>query len=125
MNEGQQSIAEKLRYYRESCALSQKQVADALNVERSTYTKYETGDSTPGLETVVKIARIFNVSPLKLLPEIDIDDENRLVDSVRADSPIFQLNKDERRLIALYRVLSKEDRRTAQELVANLSKKES
>lgn len=28
----------KLKYYRESCELSQQQIANALNVDRSTYT---------------------------------------------------------------------------------------
>ena len=37
-------LSEKLRYYREASALSHQQVANALGIDRSTYTKYENGD---------------------------------------------------------------------------------
>ena len=74
MDPKENSVAEKLRRYREACVLSQKQVADALNIERSTYTKYETGDTEPNLNTIVKIAAIYNVSPTELLPmEVSAD----------------------------------------------------
>lgn len=126
MNPGKKEIAEKLRHYRESCALSQKQVADALNIERSTYTKYESGVSEPSAKTLVKIAKIFNIDPVELLPMESAEDErvNRLRDATRADSPIFQLSKDERGLIARYRALSKEEKRQVLEMMGKLSKKD-
>lgn len=118
-------VAEKLRHYREACVLSQKQVADALNIERSTYTKYETGDSEPNLTTIVKLAAIYNISPVELLPEVDSDSGpvKQLRDTVRADSPIYQLNKEERGLLAYFRVLDKEKRKEAIAFIGNLSKK--
>ena len=124
MDHALKSVSEKLRHYREACALSQKQVADALNIERSTYTKYETGDSEPNLNTLVKIAAIYNVSPIELLPEAT---ENPMIykqlkDTVQSDSPIYQLNKDERSLIAKYRVLSKENKQQIHELMGKMSK---
>ncbi|MBQ3285084.1 MAG: helix-turn-helix transcriptional regulator [Ruminococcus sp.] len=126
MNPGRKEIAEKLRHYRESCALSQQQVADALNIERSTYTKYETGKSDPNIKTLVKIAKIFNIDPVELLPTESSDDERvtRLRDVTHADSPIFQLSKDERGLIAKYRTLSREEKKLALEMMGNLSKKD-
>ena len=118
--------AEKLRRCRESCALSQQQVADALNIVRSTYTKYESGKSRPNLNTIVKLAAIYNISPEELLPLEEAESENvsRLRDSLRADSPIYQLSKDERGLIAGYRALSREDKKLAREMIGKLSKKE-
>ena len=126
MKPERKEIAEKLRHYRESCALSQKQVADALNIERSTYTKYESGATEPSAKTLVKIAKIFNIDPVELLPMESADDErvNRLRDVTRADSPIYQLSKDERGLIARYRALSKEEKKLALEMMGKLSKKE-
>ena len=117
-------VAERLRYYREACVLSQRQVADALNIERSTYTKYETGVSEPNLTMIVKLAAIYNVSPTDLLPMDSVPPEEvqSLKDGLRADSPIYQLSRDERGLIALYRVLSKEEKQQAMELIGNLSK---
>ena len=126
MNPKNKGVAEKLRFYRESCALSHQQVADALNVERSSYTKYESGSTAVNVKTLLKLAQIFNVSPTELLP--DEPDEDRrsdhLRDSARADSPIYQLSKDERGLIARYRALSKAEKKQAQELMGNLSKKD-
>lgn len=119
------TTAEKLRHYRESCALSHRQVADALGVERSTYTKYETGKSEPNLYTLMKLAAIYNVSPEMLLPDMEPDDEKlrHMRDASLFDSPIYQLSKDERGLVALFRALSREDKQEAMELMANLSKK--
>ena len=36
-------IGENLRRLREGCGFSQKQVADAVHIDRSTYTNYELG----------------------------------------------------------------------------------
>lgn len=121
-----QEIAAKLRLYREACALSHQQVADALNIERSTYTKYETAKSEPNLSTLVKIAAIFHISPLELLPMGSVGEESSdsIGDAFHADSPIFQLSKDERGLIARYRALSREKKKEALALMGNLSKKE-
>ena len=126
MNPKNKGVAEKLRFYRESCALSHQQVADALNVERSTYTKYESGSSAVNVKMLIKLAKIFNVNPTDLLPDDPDDDERakRLRDAARADSPIYQLSKDERGLIARYRVLSKTEKKQAVELMGKLSKKD-
>lgn len=120
------TTAEKLRYYRKACALTHRQVAEALNIERSTYTRYERGNSSPSLSTITKIAAIFNISPLMLLPEQQSTEEENhsLQGSRQADSPIYQLAKDERGLVALYRVLNKEQKQEALELIGNLSKKD-
>ena len=124
MAQNNPEIAEKLRHRREACALSQQQVADALNIDRTTYTKYETGKSEPNLETLVKIAAVFNISPLELLPVESSRQKpvRRLQDVVQSNSPIFQLAKDERGLIAKYRALSKEQKLLVHELIAKIPK---
>ena len=118
-------VGERLRRYREGCALSQQQVADALLIDRTTYTKYETGSIEPNLGFIVKLASIFNVSPVDLLPMEEAVKKplRNLKDTLPADSPIYQLSKEERGLIALFRVLNKEKRKEAKQLIANLSKK--
>ena len=125
MDSKNKEIAEKLRFYRESCALSHQQVADALNIERSTYTKYESGKSTVNVPLLLKLSKIFNINPTDLLHD-EPDDKRpvHLRDPARADSPIYQLSKDERGLIARYRVLSKEEKKQALLLIGNLSKKD-
>lgn len=118
------TVAEKLRFYREACALSQEQVADALNIHRTTYTYYESGKTMPNLNMLTRIAAIYNVSPLELLPtgEEATKPAHKLKDVTRADSPIYQLSKEERGLIAKYRALSKEEKAQALELIGKMSK---
>ena len=49
------SFALRLKQHRELCRLTQQQVADILNINRTTYTKYETGVSEPSHEVLRKI----------------------------------------------------------------------
>ena len=42
--------------------LTQKDVAQFLGVDRSTYNKYETGDSEPTFDTICRLADFFDVS---------------------------------------------------------------
>ena len=53
---------ERLKKLRDSKNLTQKELADILNVDRTTYVKWETGSSNPSLDTVIKISKFFNVS---------------------------------------------------------------
>ncbi len=122
MTSKHKGTAERLRHFREACALSQQQVANALNIERSTYTRYELGKTEPNLSSVVKLSAIYNISPTELLPMLEAEDDSasRLKDTVQANSPIFQLSKDERGLVALYRALSKDEKKQLRELIAKL-----
>ena len=40
---------------------SQQQMADLLNISRSTYTYYETGNSEPSYDKLKKLADIFDI----------------------------------------------------------------
>lgn len=51
-----------LKKIRQEMNKTQKDVASFLGVDRSTYTKYETGDSEPNFEILKKLAEYFNVS---------------------------------------------------------------
>ena len=51
-------LAERLRQARLQAGYSQQNIADALNVNRATYTYYETGKTSPDPVTLGKIARI-------------------------------------------------------------------
>ena len=51
-------LADRLRQARLQAGYSQQNIADALNVNRATYTYYETGKTTPDPVTLGRIARI-------------------------------------------------------------------
>ena len=53
---------EKLKDLRTRKKLHQKDVAQSLGIDRTTYTKYETGKSEPDFETTQKLADFFGTS---------------------------------------------------------------
>lgn len=50
-----------LRELRKKNGYTQQQMADILNISRSTYTYYETGISEPGLDKIKMMCEIFNI----------------------------------------------------------------
>ena len=61
------SLGECLRALREKEGLTQKQVANYLQLSRSTYTYYELGKRQPNLQTLSRLAEFFHVSTDYLL----------------------------------------------------------
>jgi len=55
-------FSEILKQLRIEKNLSQKDVANAIGVDRTTYTKYETGKSQPDFVTMQKLAEFYSVS---------------------------------------------------------------
>ena len=47
--------------------LNQAQLAELLNIDRSTYAKYETGMTQPSIKTIKSISKILDVSIDSLL----------------------------------------------------------
>lgn len=58
---------ERLRQLRQEKKLLQKDVAQAINVGRTTYVKYENGDSEPSMKILIQLAKFFDVSTDYLL----------------------------------------------------------
>jgi transcriptional regulator with XRE-family HTH domain len=61
---------EKLRILREKQELTQEQVAQSLQIHRSTYAYYELGKSRPSLSTTKRLAALFGVSLQDLLDDV-------------------------------------------------------
>ena len=67
-------FSEKVRTIRKSKGLKQSDLADMLEVKRSTVGKWETGDNRPTLEVLERMADLFEISIDDLLcrkPVID------------------------------------------------------
>ena len=102
-------LGEKMKLIRNYNGYSQRQIAEILKIERSTYASYETGRNRPDIFAVQRFAKIFNVSVDYIL---SLDDINiyRLRDQAtdyakrhKKESVISQLSSDEKILIGLYR----------------------
>ena len=66
-------IADKLRYHRYRKALLQREVADLIGIERSTYIHYEEyGHDYYPLEHMEKLAALFDIPVTELLDDFNI-----------------------------------------------------
>ena len=115
------TISQKLRGIRKTCGFTQQQVAAVLNVDRSTYTYYEIGKTTPDIRTVKALADLFNVSVDELLMDEEIvgavaesesDTNAEAMTKGTADLPetANKLTRAEREVLLYYRALSTQDR---------------
>ena len=56
------SFAQRLTFLRESKDLKKKELAQVLNVSASCISQYESGESMPGHDILVRMAQFFGVS---------------------------------------------------------------
>ena len=70
-------IGNKLNQLRKLSGMTQEQLAEKLNVSRQTISKWESGGTSPDLESIVKVSKLFHVSLDDLLMEGDADVENK------------------------------------------------
>lgn len=61
-------IGIKLNQLRKLSGMTQEQFAEKLNVSRQTISKWETGNTSPDLESIVRVCKIFHVSLDDLFP---------------------------------------------------------
>lgn len=111
-------LDDTIRRLRENSGFTQQQVAEVLNIDRSTYAYYETGRTSPSINTIRKLVKLFNVSYEMLLDagynELTFSD-NKPAYKTAINSPnidiskqIYTLSKDEMNLVLHYRLLSEE-----------------
>ena len=66
-------LGEKIKKYREEKKMTQVEVADVLGVKPATISKYEAGTLEPNIESLKKLAELFEVSVDELLKEDEFD----------------------------------------------------
>lgn len=114
----------RLKRFREGKRLHAVDPCEYLGVERSTYTYYETGKTTPAIFDLMRLCRLYRISLDELCGySANSVDAMRLSDSGQrvkvyarrkerrylADS-VLDLSTDEQQLLAYYRSASPEDR---------------
>ena len=60
-------IGNNLRKLRKMAGLTQKDIADMLNIHTSTVTKYERDDREPDLDTLCRLADVLEITVDELL----------------------------------------------------------
>ena len=53
---------QRIRDLREDNDMSQKQIAELLNISQTAYSKYELGKRNMPIQSLIKLARFYNVS---------------------------------------------------------------
>ena len=74
-------LGDKIKLYREKKRMTQNEVADILNVSPATISKYESGALEPNIESLKRLAELFEISIDELLSdekEFDISKINVL-----------------------------------------------
>ncbi len=65
------TLGEKILSLRTARDMSQDDLAEKLEVSRQSVSKWETGQSTPDLDKIIKLADLFGVSVDELVRDVD------------------------------------------------------
>ena len=110
------TLGENLKEARVRRGLLQSDVAQALHLERSTYTSYEIGRTSPSPETLFRLSEIFN-TPVSILlsgdfPPFTVSDSHSApyFPGVTAPPLVHRLQPDERELLTRYKKLTAEQK---------------
>ena len=77
-------LGRRLRLLREKNDMSQKDLAEKLGISTMAVSNYELGKREPDIDTILRIARIFDVSVAYLLGEVD--DPKKHLGELKLDS---------------------------------------
>jgi transcriptional regulator with XRE-family HTH domain len=95
-------LGERIRTLREEYRYQQKEIAEKLGVSPQAFSNYENGKREPDLLTVLRLAKLFNVSvdyllgltPLKNRESIDLKDEHlQLIYEIKENEELTELIK--------------------------------
>lgn len=108
------TIADRIRALRTESGLSQKDVADKLNISRVTFLKYENGEIEPS-RRLYDLARLFHVSETYLLT--GKEDEP----AAKAEQATPAITLKEQNLLLMLRELPESKRRLVEQTVKALA----
>ena len=94
-------LAANLKYLRKFFGYSQKQVASFLEVDRSTYSYYEIGKTTPSPKNLIRLSGLYNTSIDDLLSK-NLQNDIHPTETAWGDF-MRPLSEDERELLMLFR----------------------
>ena len=120
------TLGELLKKIRKQYKMTQGDVAKLLGVSRSGYTYYENGRSTPSIETLKKLAVIYDTTiddivgmPTRKTAQGKASASSLLVAEGNTD-PLMFMKKDEQALIMAFRLLSDDEKKKVSEMTLSL-----
>lgn len=103
------NFGQLLRSFRKINQLTQQQVADVLNIHRTTYTYYENGITEPSIDTLHKLIKILGISYDDILPSHKNCFSMKELYS-KSNDAFYNLTTAEQDVVILFRTLSDEDK---------------
>ncbi len=100
-----------IKQLRESKGMSQKELALILNTSQQAIYKYENGQATPSISTLMDMSEIFNTTVDYLIAKDDSETNAPFLANVR-------LSRDEYELIAHYRMLRPKSKKLLRNVVS-------
>ena len=94
----------RLRECRKQNGLTQQQVARRLNIDRSTYSYYETGKICPSINSISTLCEFYGMSIDEFLNGTDVSVSEKAA-AKNAFSEIAASTEDEKKLLTCYRKL--------------------
>lgn len=133
-----------LRTLRRNCELTQRQIAEVLHIDRSTYAYYERGTTEPDLKSILKISKMLNVDVESLLPDeegvpsIKVSDitketKEKIAKAKEKDGKlnadlkepqIYMLTQEEQDLLIRFRIMQSEKQDEVMDFVKSFETKE-
>lgn len=117
-------LARQMRLLRKANNFTQQQIADILQIDRTTYTAYELCKNTPDIMLLDVFAKIFSVT-IDYILHIDTAHPEKLYDkrteyeTSRAQMLVSDLTREERELVAEFRLLNEKDKKKICRTVSN------
>ena len=109
-----------LKTLRKAHGFTQKQIADKLNIDRSTYSYYEIGKINPGINSMMILSELYGMSIDEI---VHFDSRSAKAASPASDYDVTTiLSEDEKKLIASYRKLSTEAKEDVLISVINIAR---
>lgn len=104
-------IKQNIKKYRVTNELTQSQVCEAIGTSRTTYTKWECGDSMPNIVQLAKLGMIYGVKTDAFLDGMDQFSVAYGYNELYGEKYLSDLSDDERYIIMRYRMLNKSDKK--------------
>ena len=118
-----QNIKTNLRKFREANGFTQTQIGIILGTGRTTYTKWESGDTLPNPVQLAMLASVYN----KSVNDFHRDENGFTVCSTMFDEPytnhfLSELNDDEKMLLSKFRLLNDDEKKKVSEYIKTINK---
>lgn len=113
-------LQSRLKKIRGEKGIKQAEIAKFLEIDRTTYSKYETGYSQPDFDTLIKLAKYFDVTTDYLLGNSDFRSFGEYMQQQNKGN----LSKEEKDLLSLYRRMTEKNKGKAELLLSQLLEKQ-